>query len=420
MEILSNNTNNITNNITNNKLENKIGNLNEFNYKTAFLLSGEHIELPFAELKALLEINSKSEKQDKKINKDFNIQKYVKENLFCNFSDNALHNKENPNKSNYVIYNENLSCETLIKIINRAGYVNEAHKVLYEAEYIEESDELQKTELKSAEDIINNIYELLQNIEFPQISGSFAVRVQKLYKNSKLKTMPVERRIGSIITQKMNGNLKVDLKNPDWIIKVIVLKNKIYLSLVVSKRDVEYFEHNRPHMRAYFHPGCILPKLARCIVNLSRVNENDVLYDPFCGTGGFLIEAGLIGCKLIGSDIDYNMVNGTKLNLETYELNDKVICIKQLDANEAESYINSLGLTEVDAMITDPPYGISTSKKGDMSEIFDKLCFLLKKGGYMSFAAPCIMDLNLELVELYSIKVHKSLTRYIHVYKKVN
>ncbi|MBP2172830.1 THUMP domain-containing protein [Methanococcus voltae] len=414
MDILSNNTK-LT---KSNDFKNKIGNLNNFNYKTAFLLSGEHIELPFAELKALLELYTQDNSKKITNSEGLNIQKYIEDNLFCNFSDNAVHNKENPNKSNYVIYDENLSCETLVKIINRAGYVNEAHKILYESEYCEDND-INDLNVLNADNVINNIYELLENMEIPQISGSFAVRVQKLYKSSTLKTMPIERHIGSIISQKMQGNLKVNLKNPDWIVKVMILKDRIYLSLVVSKRDVEYFEHNRPHMRAYFHPGCILPKLARCIVNLSRVNENDVLYDPFCGTGGFLIEAGLLGCKLIGSDIDYQMVNGTKLNLETYDLNDKVICIKQLDANEAKSYINSLEISKVDSMVTDPPYGISTSKKGDMSEIFDKLCLLLKKGGYMSFAAPCIMDLNLELVELYSIKVHKSLTRYIHVYKKL-
>ncbi len=42
------------------------------------------------------------------------------------------------------------------------------------------------------------------------------------------------------------------------------------------------------------------PKLARCMVNLTGVKENDLVLDPFCGTGGILIEAGIMGARVIG------------------------------------------------------------------------------------------------------------------------
>mgnify|MGYP002171746373 CR=1 FL=1 len=38
--------------------------------------------------------------------------------------------------------------------------------------------------------------------------------------------------------------------------------------------------------------------------------------DPFCGTGGILIEAGLIGCKVAGSDVNWKMKNGSAINLD--------------------------------------------------------------------------------------------------------
>ena len=51
------------------------------------------------------------------------------------------------------------------------------------------------------------------------------------------------------------------------------------------------------------------------MVNLAHVHNNDTVLDPFCGTGGILIEAGILNTKLIGSDIEKHMYEGSKLNL---------------------------------------------------------------------------------------------------------
>ncbi|ABR56251.1 putative RNA methylase [Methanococcus aeolicus Nankai-3] len=310
-------------------------------------------------------------------------------------------------KNNYVIV-DGLNEKEGANIIDKGAYINECHLILFGAPSL------------------NELYEKLNNFDFRSAypilpEHSFAVRTLKIIQNnnidSGITSMDIERKVGAIIKNKTNS--PVNLKNPDKTIKIIILDNIIYFAILINERNKEYYLKNRPHLRAYFHPGCILPKLARCMVNMAQLKEGDIILDPFCGTGGFLIEGGLIGCKLIGSDIDNRMVQGALLNLKTYELDNNVISIKQWDALDAKNYLKSLNIEKVDTIITDPPYGMSTAKKGDIEHILNNLKECLKDGGYLIFASPTILNLeDLELEGLYSIYIHKSLTRYIHIYKK--
>ncbi len=166
------------------------------------------------------------------------------------------------------------------------------------------------------------------------------------------------------------------------------------------------------------------PKLARCMVNLSRVNSGDLLLDPFCGTGGILIEAGLIGCKVAGSDVNWKMKNGSAINLDYCGITDYRTF--NVDVRELKMY------EKVDSVVTDPPYGISTST-GDIdgdeifNEFFHSIYNNMKDDAYLCMASPHYVDLNpmiaevgFELVEQYGIKMHRSLTRIISVIRKKN
>ncbi|GAH56289.1 unnamed protein product, partial [marine sediment metagenome] len=68
-----------------------------------------------------------------------------------------------------------------------------------------------------------------------------------------------------------------------------------------------------------------MPKIARALVNLSGVKEKELFLDPFCGTGGILIEAGEIGARVIGIDVQGKMVRGAEENLGFYGLNGNLI-----------------------------------------------------------------------------------------------
>jgi len=98
--------------------------------------------------------------------------------------------------------------------------------------------------------------------------------------------------------------------------KVFILRQKISTEALKRKNQ------NRPIK----NPVSLSPLLAMAMVNLTKGNT---LYDPFCGTGGILIEAAILGKKIIGSDISYQMVKGSEINneyisfLENYSVFDR-------------------------------------------------------------------------------------------------
>lgn len=142
---------------------------------------------------------------------------------------------------------------------------------------------------------------------------------------------------------------KVDLENPKTSINLFVAK-KAYCCLLVHENK-ENFESRKAHLRPFSHPSSLHPKLSRALVNLTGVKENEALLDPFCGTGGFLIEAGLMGLKPIGYDISRNMANGCIENLRHYKIrNFKVAAKNALAIDEKFNYV-----------VTDLPYGLNSN-----------------------------------------------------------
>jgi len=56
------------------------------------------------------------------------------------------------------------------------------------------------------------------------------------------------------------------------------------------------------------------PKLAQMVVNLAGQPVGKTIYDPFCGTGGILTEALLMGYKVFGSDVDGEVAEQARKN----------------------------------------------------------------------------------------------------------
>ncbi|MCD7782083.1 MAG: THUMP domain-containing protein [Methanosphaera sp.] len=268
------------------------------------------------------------------------------------------------------------------------------------------------------------------------ISGSFKVRVKRMG-NGDVDKDGIEYHIGGYI--KESSHVKVLLDNPEYTIKLVftdpvietneynesrvVGYNQVFITNLVVEQDKKHFFDNKPHKRPYFHPGSMSPKLALCMANLARVHRGDVVLDPFCGTGGILIEAGHLGTKLIGSDIEKQMYEGTKLNLahEGFE-----------DFNIMWEDVRKIHLdTPVDAVAMDPPYGISTTLGGDDTcqlyhEALINIADNIKDDGFICMASPHYIDLSevvedtpLVIEQQHGIRMHKSLTRIITVlYKK--
>ena len=335
--------------------------------------SQEHPQLPLAELKAVIECEN--------IKADIEV------------ITGGLVILENISQGNIDEYYGILT--------KRLGYTHEIHEVI----------------LKSSIETLN---EDISSICWPDyIDETFAVRVKRF--DSDIDTVATERKAGSLILENCD-NIKVKLKDPKSLVRIVAFQDIVYIAIEKIKLNKKHFEDSKPHKRPFFYPGSMSPKLARCMVNLSRVKEGQLLLDPFCGTGGILIEAGLIGCKVLGSDIYWKMKNGTAINLEHYGITDYRTF--NLDVRELKMY------EKVSSVVTDPPYGISTST-GDIEgndifkEFFNSIYSNMRDDAYLCMASPHYVDLKpmaeevgFEIVEQYGIKMHRSLTRIISVIRK--
>lgn len=166
---------------------------------------------------------------------------------------------------------------------------------------------------------------------------------------SKPFVIPSEKDLAKYIWRSLKKP-KANLNNPKTKIEMFFIKDKVYCGLSVYENN-EDFESRKAHLRPFPHPSSLHPKVARALVNITGIKENEVLLDPFCGTGGFLIEAGLMSLKSIGYDINKIMSDGCINNLEYFDIKNFKIKRK-----------NALNINDnFDCVVTDLPYGLNSN-----------------------------------------------------------
>uniref|UniRef100_A0A1B0D2G0 tRNA (guanine(10)-N(2))-methyltransferase TRMT11 n=1 Tax=Phlebotomus papatasi TaxID=29031 RepID=A0A1B0D2G0_PHLPP len=113
------------------------------------------------------------------------------------------------------------------------------------------------------------------------------------------------------------------------------------------------------------------PQLSLLMANQALIREGDLILDPFVGTGSLLVSAARFGGFVLGTDIDFLMLHGRtrpsrikqkvrekdesiKANLTQYGCQDKYldVCVADFSLPIWNSHLS------LDAIITDPPYGI--------------------------------------------------------------
>lgn len=240
---------------------------------------------------------------------------------------------------------------------------------------------------------------------------------QKIYQKNfcvriKGKTKFKEKDLASLIWKKLEKP-KVDLENPKINIYFLIIEENVHCGLLFYENK-ERFQERRPHLREGFHPTSIQPKLARAIVNLSKIKKGQTLLDPFCGTGGILIEAGLMGCKLKGNDINKKMLERTKINLNSFRLK---VELTQKDALQLK--------TKVDAIVTDLPYGKGSYHNINLDELYKKFLGksynLLKPNKYLVAVFPQKIKIKtkLKIIKELDFYTHSSLTRHIIIARRL-
>jgi len=248
---------------------------------------------------------------------------------------------------------------------------------------------------------------------------SFAVRSARIGGAAMaLRRVNLERDVGSVVKESV-PRLAVRLMDPDLTFVCVLYESKFLFGLAGFRKPSGLMAPRRPRKRPVFHPSTMPPKIARCMVNLARATPGSTFADPFCGVGGILIEAAVIGCNVLGIDASTRMLRGARRNLKYYGLD--TLGFVNADAR-TPPYRGGL-----DAIATDPPYGRGSSTMGvKMStlimEFLEGAAQLLRKGGHLCISAPFEVDVEgyardggFTAKESHLARVHRSLTRRFSV-----
>jgi tRNA (guanine10-N2)-dimethyltransferase len=235
--------------------------------------------------------------------------------------------------------------------------------------------------------------------------------------------------VGECIARK---GYAVDLKRPAKTFVLLFTADDCFLCTRVWRIDKRQFGDKRPHARPFFSPGVIMPKVARAIVNLSGIRAAELLLDPFCGTGGIVLEGAMVGARVVGTDIQRKMVYGAQKNTAFFSVPCELV---MSDATRLPLQSES-----VDAVVTDLPYGRASVIAGSgipddedaraeyLARLYEaamaEIHRVLKPGkrAVMVSNTPSLPALTrgmgFLLCDEHSYRVHKSLTRYITVLEK--
>lgn len=335
-----------------------------------FVLSGEHRTLPLAEFKAIL--------------RSYGIEHEIVGNF-------------------YKLVEVEGDRAKLVSIAGRGGYVDEMGEEIFHTE-----------------DNLASINAALDETDFtPFLSSqdSFSVRMLRFGGASKeLSRVRLESYLGKLLADKTGA--RVELRWPEKPFRGVLAGGLLHLGLIVHHRPKGSIHRRRPRKRAVFHPSTMPPKIARCLVNLSEVKDGEVFLDPFCGVGGIIIEARLLGCNVVGVDAVSRMVRSARKNLAHFGL---------------ESYglvrgdARNLPVRQIDGIATDPPYGtgastLKSTTKDILANFLPEARKVLSPSGKVVFASPLgtgaaglAESHGYKVLDRHELYVHRSLTREILV-----
>lgn len=342
--------------------------------KLFFLLSGEHPTLPSSELKSILEAEG--------------------------YKHRVL--------------------QELTQVLRLEADVNSVKSVMFRSAMTR----VCAAELFNCDAKIAEILERMRSISLEGIierGESFVVRTKRIRGNaSHLARGELERKLGELILNKGRGT-RVNLKNPQKTFFGILTDNRLIFGLKIGKVSPKPFVERRPRKRPFFHPSAMPAKLARCMVNLAQPKTGQLLMDPFCGTASMLVEAGLIGCRVVGFDVKRRMVEGSLQNLLCYGVKPEGMAVA--DARHFPAI-------RADCIVTDPPYGRSATTLGwstqqIMKDFLSTVEDRLPRGRKMCIASPKSIrvgkigkESGFKHVESHLVHVHRSLTREIVVFER--
>ncbi|WIV68683.1 methyltransferase domain-containing protein [Natrialbaceae archaeon AArc-T1-2] len=272
--------------------------------------------------------------------------------------------------------------------------------------------------------------------------GSVAVRATDVHGSSGVDTQRAERVLGRVLVER---GFEVDLEEPDHVLRAAFSEGKVSETGPRSTTEgdeptdervsvcalgwlevesVRDFGTRSPTDKPFFQPGSMDPLLARAVANVAGAGPGRTILDPMCGTGGVLVEAGLVGADVVGIDAQEKMVDGACENLGHYLEGDSPVGLPTGEWHVGRGDATRLPLADdaVDAVVFDAPYG--RQSKIEQHRLEDLVAGALGETRRVASRAVVVADrtwadaaetAGWELEATFERRVHRSLTRYVMV-----
>jgi len=155
-------------------------------------------------------------------------------------------------------------------------------------------------------------------------------------------------------------------KEPTKLINKEILKRglnfvifKSYIGKVVgitNPKQHKFRDNSRPEVD---HMKVISIRLAKILVNLAKVKENEVLLDPFCGSGTILQEALLKGIDVVGLDSDEESIKQSNKNLDWLIKSFNLVNKRKITLinGNCEKLTKDIKLNSINGVATEPYMG---------------------------------------------------------------
>ncbi|KTG08176.1 RNA methyltransferase [Haloprofundus marisrubri] len=244
--------------------------------------------------------------------------------------------------------------------------------------------------------------------------GTVAVRARDVRGESDVSTGDTERELGGVLVDR---GYAVDLDDPDNVLRVVFADDRCFVGWQVVESIRDYGDR-RPTDRPFFQPGSMAPLDARAFANIAGAQPGATILDPMCGTGGTLIEAGLVGATPVGVDAQKKMAAGARINLDAYV---------DGDAHVVRGDATALPLRDdaVDGVVFDAPYG--RQSKIARHSLRDLVSGALEEAYRVAPQGVLVADRSWHeeaenagwtVEETFERRVHRSLVRHVHVLRR--
>ncbi|MEI6712948.1 MAG: methyltransferase [Verrucomicrobiota bacterium] len=176
-----------------------------------------------------------------------------------------------------------------------------------------------------------------------------------------------------------------DPKEAPWEISIHRIPRGYSIELSARLRPDPRFAYRRGDVPAASHPP-----LSAALARLAGIKSNEIVWDPFCGSGLELIERGLLGGvdHLIGTDLSNRAIETTRDNISAAfpaGISSTLVCC------DFREYRNIKALQNVSLIISNPPLGKRVPVKeldALVRDLFEAAATVLRPGGSLVFVNP--------------------------------